>query len=284
MRSGPLLYRPRQPLADHIEFFGHWLSRGANYRSRALPRGAVTVVFDVGHRQRLDFYAADGTSKLSVPPAFVTGSQSASYVSDIAADEPVMAIHFRPGGASPFLGMPLGDLAVGPVGIDEVWGRDGHTLHEKLIAAPSVAARFGLLEEFMLSRARMPVCRHPGVAAAMAAVEANPATRMTEVRRLAGLSTKRLIGLFRAEVGLSPKEYARVRRLQAALRQLSVGAAGGADIAADVGYFDQSHFVREFRSFTGMTPTQYRQQRIVLPSHVPVGRHKYPRPVAAAST
>jgi AraC-like DNA-binding protein len=284
MRSGPRLHRPRRPLADHIEFFGHWLSRGANYRSRALPRGAVTVVFDVGHRQQLDFYAADGTSKLSVPPAFVTGSQGASYVSDIAADQPVMAIHFRPGGAFPFFGMSLGDLGGAPVGIDEIWGREGHELHECLIAARSVAVRFGLLEEFMLARARTSVYRHPGVAATMAAVEANPSIRMTEVRQLTGLSTKRLIGLFRAEVGLSPKEYARVRRLQAALRQLSSGATGGAHIAADIGYFDQSHFVREFRSFTGMTPTQYRQQRILLPSHVPVEGHKYPRPVATVST
>jgi AraC-like DNA-binding protein len=284
MRTGPHLYRPCRPLADCIELFGHWFSRGANYRSRALPRGAVTVVFDVGHRQQLDFYAADGTSKLPVPPAFVTGSQSASYVSDIAADEPVMAIHFRPGGAFPFLGMPLGDLGDAPVGIDEVWGHKGHELHERLIAARSVAARFGLLEEFMLSQARMSVHRHPGVAAAMAAVEANPSIRMAEVRELAGLSTKRLIELFRAEVGLSPKEYARVRRLQATLRHLSADAAGGAHIAADIGYFDQSHFLREFRSFTGMTPTQYRQQRIVLPSHVSVERHKYPSPLTAVST
>jgi AraC-like DNA-binding protein len=121
----------------------------------------------------------------------------------------------------------------------------------------------------------------------MAAVEGNPSVRMADVRRLTGLSTKRLIGLFRAEVGLSPKEYARVRRLQAALRRLGdldADGARGAEIAAAVGYFDQSHFVREFRSFTGMTPTQYRRQRIVLPSHVPVERHKYPRPPAQADT
>ncbi|BCP43133.1 hypothetical protein MINTMi27_32260 [Mycobacterium intracellulare] len=65
MGSGPRLYRPRSELADHIEFFGHWLHRGATYRSRALPRGAVTIVFDVGHRQQLDLYAADGTMSLA---------------------------------------------------------------------------------------------------------------------------------------------------------------------------------------------------------------------------
>jgi AraC-like DNA-binding protein len=88
--------------------------------------------------------------------------------------------------------------------------------------------------------------------------------------------------LFRAEVGLSPKAYARVRRLQAALRLLGGGPLGGAHVAAEVGYFDQAHFVRDFESFTGMTPTQYSQQRILLPSHVPVERPKFTRPPVAA--
>ena len=91
-----------------------------------------------------------------------------------------------------------------------------------------------------------------------------------------------MIALFRAEVGLSPKAYARVRRLQAALRQLAAGPISGARIAADVGYFDQAHFVREFRSFTAMTPTQYGRQPIVLPSHVAVERYKYPIPATPA--
>jgi AraC-like DNA-binding protein len=284
MTSGPHLYRPRPPLAEHVEFVGHWRNGGPNYTSRALPRGAATVIFDVGQRQRLDFYAADGHTRLKVPPAFITGPHNGSYITDIATDEPVMAIHFRPGGASPFFGIPLGDLEDVCIGVDEIWGRDGRELHERLIAAASVAARFGVVEEFLLSRARFSVRRHPGVAVAMAAVEANPSIRMADLRRLAGLSIKRMIALFRAEVGLPPKAYARVRRLQAALRQLGTGAADGARLAADIGYFDQAHFLREFRSFTAMTPTQYSRQPIVLPSHIRVEGHKYPIPLAPAGT
>jgi AraC-like DNA-binding protein len=126
------------------------------------------------------------------------------------------------------------------------------------------------------------VRRHPVVAAALAAIGNNPSIRMADLRDLVGVSTKRLIALFRNEVGLSPKAYARIRRFQAALRLLTAGSAGGARVAAEVGYFDQAQFVREFRSFTGMTPTQYTEQRILLPSHVPVVRHRYPRPQAAA--
>ena len=282
MSTGPTCIRPVSRLGDYVESIGDWRSREVDYWSRALPRGAVTVIFDVGQRQQLDFYAADGTTKLSVPPAFITGSHTASYVSNIAAGEPVMAVHFRPGGALPFLGIPLGELEDAYVGIDQVWGSDGRDLHERLIDTTSAEARFQILEQFLLSRPSLSTDRHPGVAAVMAAIEDDPSIRMADIRHRVGMATKRLIALFRAEVGLSPKAYARVRRLQAALRLLGGGPVSGARVAAEVGYFDQAHFVRDFESFTGMTPTQYSRQRILLPSHVPVERPKFTRPPVAA--
>jgi AraC-like DNA-binding protein len=280
--TGPTCIRPRSPLGDYVESIGDWRSPEADYWSRALPRGAVTVIFDVGQRQQLDFYAADGKTRLSVPPAFITGSHTAPYVSNIVAGEPVMAVHFRPGGAFPFLGIPLGDIEDGYVGVDQVWGSDGRALHERLIEATSAEARFAILERFLLSRPSLTVDRHPGVAAAMAAIEDDPSIRIADIRHRVGVATKRLIALFRAEVGLSPKSYARVRRLQAALRLLGAGPVSGAHVAAEAGYFDQAHFVRDFESFTGMTPTRYSQQRILLPSHVPVERPKFTRPPVAA--
>lgn len=246
MLDAPRIYRPVSTLADYTEIIGHWHAH-VGYRSRALPLGAITLIIDVGRRQQLDFYAADGRTRLSVPPAFLTGSHTASYVSEMAADEPAMAVHFRPGGAFPFLGMPSSDLENAYVGLDQVWGRAGIELHERLIGAPTMAARFSILENFLLSRPWSLARRHPGVAAAMAAIEDNPSIRMADIRDLVGMSTKRLIALFRAEVGLSPKAYARIRRFQAALRLLGTGRPG-ARVAADVGYFDQAHFVREFRS------------------------------------
>jgi AraC-like DNA-binding protein len=282
MSTGPTCIRPGSPLGDYIESIGDWRSPEVDYWSRALPRGAVTVIFDVGQRQQLHFFAADAKTRLSVPPAFITGSHTASYVSNIAAGEPVMAVHFRPGGAYPFLGIPLGDLEDAYVGIDEVWGSDGRDLHERLIETSSAQARFRILEDFLLSRPWLSADRQPGVAAAMVAIEDNPSIRMADIHDLVGMPTKRLIALFRAEVGLSPKAYARVRRLQAALRLLETGPMGGARIAAEVGYFDQAHFVRDFESFTGLTPTQYAEQRILLPSHVPVERPKFTRPPVVA--
>jgi hypothetical protein len=71
------MYRPSSPLADYTEIIGHWHAH-VGYRSRALPRGAVTVIIDVGQRQQLDLYAADGCTKLNVPPAFYLWSRTAA--------------------------------------------------------------------------------------------------------------------------------------------------------------------------------------------------------------
>ena len=182
-----------------------------------------------------------------------------------------MTVHFRPAGALPFLGTPLGDLENACVGLEHLWGMQGESLHERLIAAEAVADRIEILETFLLHRATVhDFGRHRGVAAALRALEEDPSMRVSCAGELARLSPKRLAAAFRAEVGLAPKAYQRVRRLQAALSRLDAGPMSGASIAADLGYFDQAHFVREFTAFTAMSPTQYTKGRSLLPSHVDV--------------
>lgn len=270
--AGPQLYRPRPDLANHIEFFGYWeRESGDPHRSRALPRGAATVIIDVSGRHRVDFFAGDGRTRLDVPPAFIAGAGTESYITRIDAAQAVMTIHFRPGGALPFLGVPLGELENACVGLDRLWGMAGESLHARLIAAHGVTDRVEILESFLVQRAAShDVGCHRGVAAALSAFEAEPSMRVARAGELTGLSPKRLAAAFRAEVGLAPKAYQRVRRLQAALSRLDAGPVAGASLAADLGYFDQAHFVREFTEFTAMTPTEYVRRRSWLPSHVDV--------------
>lgn len=265
--SSPELFRPSAPLASHVEFFGYWdRDGGPTHRSRALPRGAATVIIDLSPRQQVDFYAADGTTRLDVPPAFIAGAGSISYITQIDAAQTVLTIHFRPGAV---FTDALHELENCCVGLADVWGSAGTELHDRLLDAPSARSRIALVEAFLLATIRP---RHAGVAAVLDAAEHNPSMRVAQAVALTGLSPKRLIGLFRTQVGLTPKTYLRVRRLQASLRLLDGGANRGADVAAALGYFDQAHFAREFRAFTAMTPTQYAHHRMWLPSHVGLSR------------
>lgn len=264
--AGPVLLRPSPPLAAHVQFFGYWRNTQTSaHRSRALPRGAATVIIDLDGRERVDFYDADATTRLDVGAAFVAGAGVASYVTQIDPSQTVLTIHFRPGGAAAFLPAPLRDLEDSCVGLEAIWGRAGSTLRDRLIEADSMRERATLVESFLLARMRS---RNPAVEAVLHAAEHRPSLRVADACDLTGLSARRLISAFRSEVGLTPKAYLRVRRFQAAMRLLDAGDVRGARIAADLGYFDQAHFVREFRSFTAMTPTQYTQRRTWLPSHV----------------
>lgn len=94
---GPVLLRPSAPLAAHVQFFGYWHNTQAmTHRSRALPRGAATVIIDLDGREQVDFYAADATSRLDVGAAFIAGAGTTSYVTQIAPSQTVLTIHFRP--------------------------------------------------------------------------------------------------------------------------------------------------------------------------------------------
>ncbi len=264
--NGPRLCRPRSPLNQHIDFFGYWAHGGVvTDRSRALPRGAATVVIDVGGRDRVDFFSADGATRMPVEPAFLTGPGTLSYVTRIAPGEAVLTIHFRPGGALPFFGIPLADLENSCVNLTDLWGTDAARLREQLIGTPDWPRRIAIVEDFLLDRLR-PIS--PTLVPVLHTAEHQPSLRVSEAAQLTGLSPKRLIATFRNEIGLTPKAYLRVRRLQAALRLLDAGGRDGADVAATLGYFDQAHFVREFRGFTSVTPTQYAERRSALPSHV----------------
>jgi AraC-like DNA-binding protein len=275
--GAPLLYRPGPPLSGYVEYFGYWRSGADPVLDRALPRGAATLIVDLSDTSRLGLYAANGTTRLKVGSAYLSGPHATSYVSDIAPDTTVLVVSFLPGGAYPFCGVPLHELAGANVSLDDLFGADARQLLDHLREAPTPPLRFALLEEFLLARARFEVDRHPGVALAVAAIEERAALRVSDAGRIAGLSPKRLIASFRNEIGLTPKAYARIRRFQATLRALRADARG-AEIAAATGYFDQAHFVREFRSFTTLTPSQYLRSPIRLPSHVSADGQKYPIP------
>ncbi|WP_110803434.1 helix-turn-helix domain-containing protein [Mycolicibacterium setense] len=266
----PVLLRPSARLAAHVQFFGYWHNTQAmTHRSRALPRGAATVIIDLDGREQVDFYAADATSRLDVGAAFIAGAGTTSYVTQIDPSQTVLTIHFRPGGASAFLPAPLHELEDSCVDLEGIWGQDGSVLRARLVDASSMRERVAAVESFLLARMRS---RDPAVTAVLQAAERHPSLRVAEACALTGLSARRLIASFRSEVGLTPKTYLRVRRFQAAMRLLDAGGVRGAQIAADLGYFDQAHFVREFRSFTAMTPTQYSRRRTWLPSHVGISR------------
>ena len=83
------------------------------------------------------------------------------------------------------------------------------------------------------------------------------------------MSAKRFIERFKAEVGVSPKHYCRIRRFQRTVTRAHRGQiVDWPQVALECGYYDQAHFIHEFRSFAGLTPTGYQGSRTAFQNHV----------------
>jgi AraC-like DNA-binding protein len=169
----------------------------------------------------------------------------------------------KPLGTRLLLGLPAGELAGLDIDLDHVLGPAAVELHERVRAAASWAQRFAVIDEVLLRLLRdsQPVSRE--VAQAWRRLLASGGTAaVPEIASEAGWSSRRLGTRFRTEIGLAPKEAARVVRFDRARRLLQrrVAAAGPpqlAALAAACGYYDQAHLAREFRALAGCPPTQW---------------------------
>ncbi len=204
---------------------------------------------------------------------------------DTAEQHTVAGIHFKPGGAFPFLGPPACELHNRLVSLDDLWGPLARQFRERLLEAqrrapflaspsksPAAEAIFDVMEQVLLARAAGRFACHPAVAFALREFRAAPRERtIGAVTGQLGLSARRFIQVFSAEVGLNPKLFCRVRRFQRALRHADRGRRiAWAALAADCGYFDQAHLIHDFRAFSGISPSAYAAQRTEHLNHVPL--------------
>jgi AraC-like DNA-binding protein len=234
---------PAGDLAGLVE--RHWvvtwdLPAGRPSAADLLPHPCVNLVFAAGQLM----IAGVGRERFSYP---------------LSGAGRVFGVKFRPGGFLPYLGRPVGALTGRTVPASAVWGADAPALAAALAAAADVEDLVALAEEFLRRRAPAP---DPTVARVGQVVHAllrdRSIQRVDQAAERFGMSARSLQRLFQRYVGVSPKWVLRRYRLHEAARRLVEGTAGSwAEVAAELGYYDQSHFIRDFTAAVGTTPAGY---------------------------
>jgi AraC-like DNA-binding protein len=266
-------YTPGPPLDEYIDRFWSCSDTPPHPRERILPSGTAQLVINLSDDEIRIYDASDPARPRRYSGAAVAGPYSNFFLVDPLVRASMIGVCFRPGRAAPVLGGPASDLADAHVDLETVWGRTAAELRERLCTAATPAKRFAVLEEVLLGRLRRAPPWHGAIPVALDAFEqADAAVKVRDLARRVGLSQRRFIRLFTAEVGLTPKRYGRVRRFQRA-RELVRNATGPdwAAVAAACGFFDRSHLIRDFGEFSGLSPVAYLNQRSkhVLLSRVP---------------
>ncbi len=269
-----LQYSPPPPLGHFVEVLWLYESsvRPAHEKERLLPDGSVELVFNLAE-DKIRLYDRENTNKFQTfDGSVICGPHSQFFVIDTAEQALVAGIHFRPGGAYPFFKLPSVELHNLHVGLEAIWGARAGEVRERLLAVRTPQARFRILEEALLTAAGGSLDRHPAVAFALKEFQGAPQARtIADITGQIGLSARRFIDVFQKEVGLTPKLFCRVRRFQKVLRLIQRGREiDWAGIALDCGYYDQAHFIHDFRAFSGINPSAYLAMHTPHLNHVPL--------------
>ena len=283
-----VVHRPAPPLSALVEtitYFSSWTPD--HLRERLIPDGAIEIVVDLTERPKRLFDAPEGGPGRDFSKAWISGMHRSPIIIEAQAQSSMFVIRFRPGAMPAMIGHDAESLTDRVEPLADIVGKAAASLRDRLLEAQGATARIAAGTAWLLERRPSDSWTPRPLGFALRRLADPAGVRVGELADDAGVSARQLQKLFRKWVGVSPKQYARIRRFQHLLATLSPGRGEGAEdlflrgeklgepdwarLAAATGYADQPHLVHEFRAFSGVTPSTYVSAYRGLSNYLPIG-------------
>ena len=241
------------PFVDQLWYFQGDLPHG---RERILPTGTMQLLVNL-HEDELRSYHGEGLASVHrIGGAALCGAFTRHFAIDTAEQREIVGVGFRPGGAFPFFAAPADATCEVHAELGDLWGRDGQVVRERVLEAATPQGKLAVLDTILRERAVRPLASDGSLEHATVALAGGAS--VAAVAEQLGTSSKTFGRRFSERIGLTPKRYARVSRFQRVLDRITAARPPAwAELALDCGYFDQAHFIHEFREFAGICPTDY---------------------------
>jgi AraC-like DNA-binding protein len=268
---------PSFPLNTFIRNFYYYEGfEAAHAMDRFLPDGNTEIIIDLSENTQ---YIYDNESLKQIQAckhAWVSGVRTRAITIPSGRDSRMLIVAFKKGMGHPFYSMPMSELTDVVAGADLIFGHCFHKLRQQLLNAPSTEAMFLLVEKFLLKQAGDSLHENTPakcVEYAVSNIVDKPnILGFHELSSQIGYSQKHFIDLFKKRVGVTPKQYLKIMRFQKAILEIERGrSVPWSDVALESGYYDQAHFINDFRNFSGFTPNEYMRRKTDLLNYVPVG-------------
>jgi AraC-like DNA-binding protein len=247
-----------QALVPH--YIGYSEQSTGPVRRFEVPHPNVTVIINLG--EPLQVHAPALHEAGDRYGSFVAGLFDTVAQTESGRHSAGIELNVTPLGMWQVVGVPMHELMNRVVPLDALLGRTARMLEDQLLHATSWDAKFALLDAALLKRVQR---RRPPSAVRWAwsqlARDAAPRS-VSDVARELQWSRRRLAESFREYVGVTPKLLARLVRFDRVVRASKDGRpVSWSTLAHRFGYADQAHLTREFREFSGLTPTEFRRRR-----------------------
>lgn len=266
-------YQPKHPLNQFISHFTYYKNYTPDhYIDRFLPDGNVEIVIDLTEEPKYIYDNELLTEKQACRKIWLSGIRTQFISIPSGRNSEMFVINFRKGMARSFLQLPLSEITDTVTDGDLILNTVYLILREKLLETKLPLQKFRLAESMLLKQFSPALAIHPVINYAVNHITAKPEVAIIKnIACQTGYSHKHLVALFEKYVGVSPKSFLRILRFQKAVREMeNTGKADLTRLALDCGYYDQSHFISDFKTFSGYTPLVYSKMRGDYINYVPV--------------
>lgn len=225
------------------------------------PSGDMEMIFNLGEGSWATLAKDDYRKN---PPIELWGQITKPLAIRSTGSHTMLGIRFYPHSAAYFLDDEIGGFNDLVSDLGDILGNPVKKLHAQLLETNDTAKRIELVESFLLRkliRREKKSARIDKVGHILKSMAKDPAEtaeiRITAIATRHGITSRYLNKLIYQHTGLTPISFSKIRRFQFSLKLIAKNNQPFTSIAYDCGYFDQSHFIREFKSFTGLTPSAY---------------------------
>lgn len=242
----------------------YWTLEGTlSEKQHIVPDGCMEMIFHYGDLFRQ--YLADGSSILQ-PRAFVFGQVTSPLTIEPTGTTGIFAVRFHPGGFAAFASLPLQEMENTAVPLERLFGDDGLLLEQLVLNRSNVTERISILDSFLLARSGGAEATDQLVQSSVdALLKSNGQMNVDELSGQVRINRRMLERKFSSAIGLSPKQLTKIIRLQATLKMMERKQFTSlTSLAYENGYYDQAHFIRDFKAFTGMSPRLFYSDNLVL--------------------
>lgn len=253
MQSFRIIY-PSKELQPFVRYY--WILRvtaDGIVSQRTLPTGCVSLIF---HRKERLF--SSNLSDLQ-PRSFICGQETVfSDVSSIGETEMIVVV-FQPHTSKLFFNHPISLFRNLNISIIEIEDKELIELSNRIEDSMNNETCIKFVESFLLNKIIVNTSYYlPRLSEVIKSINSTPNISTKELAHIACLSEKQFSRVFSDNIGLSPKEFSRIIRIQRALYILQNSPRiNFAQLAYDCGYTDQSHMIKEFKQFSGYTPKEF---------------------------
>lgn len=268
------IHIPRFPLNEFVEVFVYF--KGVQHEhnvDRFLPNGDTEILIDLYDRPQFIYDNQSLKEIQACNRVWASGLRTEPITIPSGNDSEMVVISFKKGRAAPFFPFPMHEITDSVVDADLIWGSALGSLREQLIATAAPEDKFRIVEDFLLNEFRSTLAVDKCVLFAVEQMRSSPDDlNIAVMNNRIGYSQKHFIDMFKRAVGITPKAYLKIMRFQKAVQTIdSSDDHDWGQIALECGFYDQSHFINDFKHFSGFTPEQFSAISTNYQNYIPVG-------------